>query len=237
MPQELESPELEATPEIKAEGAVYNIQDLAYEILSVDDIGVKRGMPLVNYLGEIYNLESYLDKDTAETIYSEVKADKPKYSTVAEALNELGLLDIEVLEAEGFDYDSFVRDMLSTYQTGTGKTTKELIYMDSLVQGVFPFENNLDKIYRELDYTDDFTSLAEVYDNYGLLADSLPLKEEEITDLPLEELKEYTPSTIRDTIPIPNTVQPGFNGLVVCITPDVAAAVAWASGNKAAANQ
>ena len=54
----------------------------------------------------------------------------------------------------------------------------------------------------------------------------------------LEELKEYTPSTIRDTIPpIPETVEPGFNGLVACITPDAAKAVAWASGNKVAANQ
>lgn len=242
MPQELETPELEATPEIKAGDAVYTIQDLAYEVLSTKDIGVELGMPIVNYLGEIYNLESYLDKDTAETIYSEVKADKPKYDTVTEALNELGLLDIEILEAEDFEYDSFVRDMLSTYQTGTGKTIKELIYMDSLIPGVFPFENNLDKIYRELDYTDDFTSLAKVYDNYGLLADSLPMeeqvKEQEVTDLPLEELREYTPSTIRDTIPpISNTVQPGLTGLVACIKPDAAAVVAWASGNKAAANQ
>lgn len=238
MPQELETPELEATPDIEVNEMPYNIQDLAYEVLSIKDIGVELGTPLVNYLGEIYNLESYLDKDAAETIYSEVKADKPKYGTVAEALYELGIFDTEALEAEDFDYESFLNAMLSTYQTGTEKTTKELIYIDSLVPGVFPFENNLDKIYRELDYTDDFTSLAEVYDTYGLLADSLPVKEQEMIDLPLEELREYTPSTIRDTIPpIPETVQPGLNGLVACITPDAAKAVTWASGNKAAANQ
>jgi len=241
MPQELETPELEAAPEIKVESVTYSIEDLAYKILSVDDIGVKLGSLLVNNLSEIYGL-GYLDIDAAETIYSEVKADKPRYSTVAEVLNELGLLDIEALEAEGFDYDSFVKDMLSTYQTGTEKTTKELIYMDSIIPGAFPFENNLDKIYRELDYTDNFTSLAEVYDNYGLLADSLPMeeqvKEQEVTDLPLKELREYTPSTIRDTIPpLSNTVQPGFKGLAACITPDAAKAVAWASGNKAATNQ
>ena len=237
MPQELETPELEAAPEIKVESVAYNIQDIAYEILSVDDIGVKLGSLLVNNLSEIYGL-GYLDKDAAETIYSEVKANKPKYGTVAEALNELGIFDTEALEAEDLDYNSLVKDMLSTYQTGTEKTTKELIYMDSIIPGVFPFENNLDKIYRELDYTDDFTSLAEVYDTYGLLADTLPMEEQEMIDYPLEGLKEYTPSTIRDTIPpIPETVQPGFKGLVTCITPDAAAAVNWASGNKAAANQ
>ncbi len=241
MPQELETPELEAAPEIKVESVAYNIQDIAYEILSVDDIGVKLGSLLVNNLSEIYGL-GYLDKDAAETIYSEVKADKPKYGTVAEALNELGIFNTEALEAEDFNYDSFVRAMLSTYQTGTEKTTKELIYMDSLVPGVFPFENNLEKIYRELDNTDDFTDLTEVYDTYGLLADTLPMKEQvkeqEMTDYPLEELKEYTPSTVRGTIPpIPETVQPGFKGLVACITPDAAKAVAWASGDKAAANQ
>ncbi|NOQ38325.1 hypothetical protein GQ472_05550, partial [archaeon] len=210
MPQELETPELEAPQEIKVESTVYSIEDLAYKILSVDDIGVKLGSLLVNNLGEMYGLE-YLDEDTAKTIYSEVKADKPKYGTVAEALNELGIFDTEALEAEDLDYDSFVRDMLSTYQTGTEKTTKELIYMDSIIPGVFPFENNLDEIYRKLDNTDDFTSLAEVYDNYGLLADSLPLNEQELADLALEPLREYTPSTIRDTIPpIPDTVQPGF---------------------------
>ena len=241
MPQELEIPELEATPEMKAEDAVYNIQNLAYEVLSVDDIGVKLGSLLVNNLGEMYGLE-YLDEDTAKTIYSKVKADKPKYDTVAEALNELGIFDTEALEAEDFNYDSFVRAMLSTYQTGTEKTTKELIYIDSLVPGVFPFENNLDKIYRELDYTDDFTDLTEVYDTYGLLADTLPMKEQvkeqEMTDYPLEELKEYTPSTVRGTIPpISNTVQPGLTGLVACIKPEAAAVVVWASGNKATANQ
>ncbi|MCK4927097.1 MAG: hypothetical protein KAS11_01410 [Candidatus Aenigmarchaeota archaeon] len=237
MPQELETPELEAAPEIKVESVAYNIQDIAYEILSVDDIGVKLGSLLVNNLGEMYGLE-YLDEDTAKTIYSKVKADKPKYGTVAEALNELGIFDTKALEAEDFNYDSFIRAMLSTYQTGTEKTTKELIYMDSIIPGVFPFENNLDKIYRELDYTDDFTDLTEVYDTYGLLADTLPMKEQEMIDYPLEGLKEYTPSTIRDTIPpIPDTVQPGLTGLVACITPDAAAAVNWASGDKATANQ
>ncbi|MCK5235004.1 MAG: hypothetical protein KAJ88_04115, partial [Candidatus Aenigmarchaeota archaeon] len=84
MPQELETPELEAAPEIKVESVAYNIQDLAYKVLSVDDIGVKLGSLLVNNLGEMYGLE-YLDEDTAKTIYSKVKADKPKYGTVAEA--------------------------------------------------------------------------------------------------------------------------------------------------------
>lgn len=144
------------------------VMDVAEAILSVDGIGVAIGTENIDYLTELYNLES-IDAETIKSIYAEAKEKGPKYDTLTEALMDVGLLDADALYSTSFNYDSFVNCMISTYQVGTKKTIKELIELDDLAPGAFTFENNLNSIYNGLDNTHEFTSLLEVYNNHGLL--------------------------------------------------------------------
>ncbi|NOQ55634.1 MAG: hypothetical protein GQ477_02390 [Nanohaloarchaea archaeon] len=171
-------------------------ESLAAKILSVKGVGEKIGYTIVNDFTDIYSLKS-IDKETISQIYSEVMENGPKYETFTEALNEMGILDTDALYSTGFDYGSFVEDMLSTYQWGTKKTINELIELDDITPDAFTFENNLDKIYRNLEDTCEFSSLAEVYKNHGLLTELILPTETpvDVMDTIVNSQKDYMPQT------------------------------------------
>lgn len=150
----------------------HSAEQIATEIMSVDDVGVEIASSIMPGIEAIYSLE-YLDKDTIKLIYSELVKDgkpkrddgTPKYHSITEALESLEILDRRALYSPDFNYEGLIEDLFSAYQMGKKRVANELdelrtfVPVDIDVYDIDPIEKYLDAKLKELDIVNSSVSL------------------------------------------------------------------------------